>query len=273
MRFAVWKEPALDFFARGLKTLSEKFDLELIREDRRKCRDLLVLGEVDVALVPTLSAFTENEFFELLPAVAISTWDFPFLKLHLKESLGSPIKSVAIDPFFAQEAIVARILLKEHYDATPSFHPHADLSPDILLRTDDDAALIMSSSYGEEVSASDGFDIGRDWFELTHYPMVWGLFATRKGEAASLAVQRLRDIAHFVEVFKGRWLEEEEIPDALKAFYSEGIRYRLDDMAIASLTAFQDFLYYDNVVEEIDPLVFYEVMQTMDDDEEEQPLL
>ena len=271
MRLAVWNESALDVFVRGIEALKDQLNLDVVRADRRKCRDLLVLGEVDVALLPTLSVFTESDLFDVLPAVAVSSWDFPFLKLYLKQGLDAPINSVAINPFYAQEALVARIILKEHYDKTPSFHPYPEGS-DVLRSTSDDAALVMSSTLEEQSGGDVALDLGRDWYELTHYPMVWGLFTTRRGEAESSYVKKLRETAHFTEIFKDRWLDESNYSPALDAFYREGIRYRLDDMAIASLTALQDFLYYTNVVDEIDPLVFYQVDEAIED-EEDQPLL
>lgn len=270
LRLAIWDEPALDFFARSIQDLADDRGLSVLRAARRQCRDAVLAGRVDVALVPSLTVFSDSEVFDVLPAVAFSSWDFPFARLLLKHPLGTPIRSVAIDPAYPQEALVAKIILKEHYDVTPSFHPYQDLTPDTLSRTDDDAALIVARSLDEALGP--GIDLGRDWFELTHYPMVWGVFVARSGEGADAYVQTLRDIARHTEAHAQRWVDEQDLPEVLQAAYREGLRYRLDDLAIASLTTLQDLLYYEKALDEIDPLVFYQVEDTVNDDED-RPLL
>ena len=268
MRIAVWDEPALDFFTRSAEEIAQHRPIQLVRMPRIGLRNQLIMGEVDVALVPTLTAYRDHELFEVLPAVAISSWDFPFLRLHLPQGLSKPIHTIAIDPSLAQEALISKIVLKEHYDIEPSFRPidAARGTPE----SETDGTLFLGT--GTDALQGQAFDLGRDWFELTHYPMVWGVFVARKGEASVAMVEALREIAGFTEVRTPQWLEESELPDTLQTFYKEGIRYRLDDLATAGLTTLQDYLYYNKAVEEMPPLPFYKVPDGEADDEM-QPLV
>lgn len=268
MNIALWNEPVSDHFARSAETLSQHLQVQVSRNHRRACRDQVVMGVADVALVPTLSVFKEPDLFDVLPAVALSSWQNPFLTLLLREHIGSKIKSVAIDPAFPQEALVAKILLKEHYNASPGFLPVADLADSAIESTDADAAVIVDTRLQDRSDLTGTIDMGQDWFELTHYPLVFGVFVMRKGEATSKAVGQLRDIARYSEHYKQEWLEEQVVSDTYRMFFGEGLRYRLDDLAVASLTAFQDFLYYNEAVEEMTPVPFFEVDEDQDDDDD-----
>lgn len=272
MNIALWNEPAIDYFARSAEALSEHLALEISRDSRRVCRDQLVTGMADVALVPTLSVFKEPDLYDVLPAVAFSSWQNPFLTLWLKKHMGPEVKSVAIDPAFPQEALVAKILLKEHYAASPGFLPVESLADTNFEASDADAVVLVDTKLQDRPDIPGAIDMGQDWFELTHYPLVFGVFVMRKGEATSEAVSQLRDIARYTEHYKQDWLEEEGPSDPYRRFFGEALRYRLDDLAVASLTAFQDFLYYNEAVEEMTPVPFFEV-DAHEDDENDVPLL
>lgn len=272
MRIAVWDDPALNFLARSANKLAERHSLTVFREARRPLRDMLVSGQVDVALLPTISVFRDAELFDVLPAVAISSWDFPFVNLQLRKGMGDSVDSIGIDPNLAQEALITKVILKEHYDLSPAFKPIG--GNDFSLDSHQDLDGILAISDGKTATSNAGLsiDLGRDWYELTHYPMVWGLFVMRTGDATGKAVSILRDIAAYAEVKREEWVEEMDLPAQLQHFYLEGIRYRLDDLATASLTSFQDYLYYNDAVEDMAPLPFYEV-EDGEADIEEGPLL
>lgn len=272
MNIALWNEPVIDYFARSAEALSQHLQVTVSRNTRRACRDQIVMGTVDVALVPTLSVFKEPDLFDVLPAVALSSWQNPFVTLLLRNQIGSEIESVAIDPAFPQEALVAKILLKEHYNASPGFLPVANLADTDIESTGADAAIIVDTKLKDRTDLAGRIDMGQDWFELTHYPLVFGVFVMRKGEATSKAVSQLRDIARYCEHYKQDWLKEQTLSDQYHTFFSEGLRYRLDDLAVASLTAFQDFLYYNEAVEEMIPVPFFEV-DAHEDDDDDVPLL
>ena len=269
---ALWDEAVLDYFSRAAFELSENIELNVVRAPRRECRDLVINGKADVGLVPTLDALKERELFDVASAVSISTWDNPFVKLLIKSEANGAIKSVAINPYFTQEAIIARILLKEHYNAEPVFHPTLNASIEELQQASVDASLLVYHDATDIAGQENMFDVGRDWFELTHYPMVWGVFVTNRGTAKDELIRTLRTIAQYSELYSQAWASESDLPEMYKAFYGDGIRYRMDDLAVAGLTSLQDYLYYNNALEDMGPLSFYELEQDEDDDDQT-PLL
>ena len=52
-----------------------------------------------------------------------------------------------------------------------------------------------------------------------------------------------------------------------------GLDPRLDDLAVAGLTEFRDYLYYYNITDEIPELPLYELPEDWEDDEEPGPFL
>ena len=51
----------------------------------------------------------------------------------------------------------------------------------------------------------------------------------------------------------------------MHTFYREDLRLRLDDLAMAGLTEFRDYLYYYNITEEIPELPLYELPEDWED--------
>lgn len=148
---------------------------------------LLRHGEADLAFVPTLSVLRDPDAFSVVPGVALVGGVATPVRLDVRSGLDA-IHRVGIDPRFAQEALLAQVVLKELYDAQPSFIP---IDPTGAEPADLDAVLRV----GEE--GGDGFslDLGREWFEMTTRPFVWALLAAPVGTITPDEARRLRDIA------------------------------------------------------------------------------
>ena len=266
MDVALWDEPSTELLAEGIASTGGAV---LHKMDRRACRDALLRGDVDIACLPTLTVFRDQALVDPLSVAALSSWNFPFARLELNQQLGSAIEAVVADPRYAQEILFAQILLKEHYNVRPAIQP---VPADKLLTFSGDgstARLLVNTDGGTDTASPTSLDLGQEWFELTHYPMVWGLFAARKGEGVTEQVRWLREVVREAEASRAdvaaQFLEHEP-------FFREHLRLRLDDLATASLTALHDFLYYFNIVEELTPLSFVMAGEEADDDDE-MPLL
>lgn len=271
MRLAIWNEPTAEFLVSGFLSGAVSSDVEIVRGSRSDCERWLRAGLVDVALVPALSVLRDTEAFDALPAVAFSTWDYPFARLVTREGLERPIGSLAVDPRFAQEALVARIILSEHYGAEPVLKPFEAPTPKELLAADVDAALIIGVDTPALQTSRYAMDLGQEWYELTNYPMVWGLFAVRKGEADERFARTLRDAVAASEEQRDLWVQTQETYPELHTFYLENLRVRLDDLATASLTKFCDYLYFYGVTEETPMLPLIDIAE--DEEDERRPLL
>lgn len=153
----------------------------------REGEKLLRAGQADLAFVPTLSVLRDPDAFAVIPGVALVGGAGTPVRLAVRSTLDA-IHRVGFDPRHTQEVLLAQVILKELYDAQPSFVPFeagADEPSDL------DAVLTVDEEPG------DGFvlDLGREWFEMTTRPFVWALLAAPAGNITPDEARRLRDIA------------------------------------------------------------------------------
>lgn len=256
MRIALWDLPPADLMASGFLsgTPADQFEVQRLRIP--ECERALKAGGVDVALLPTLSVLERPEDVDVVPAVALSTWKYPFARLVMDGGLGTAVGVVAYNPDFEQERRLCEIVLREHYRMEPEFLACEDAATEDLLRTDADARLLVGPDVPTLAAEGRMLDIGQEWFELAAYPMTWGLFAARKDDLDTTSIRAVRDAVLASEGRKDAWIREQEIPEALHAFYANELRFRLDDLCVAGLTEFRQYLFYHDVADDIRDIPF-----------------
>jgi predicted solute-binding protein len=259
MHLAVWDIPPAVFLASGFV---EADGVQVEYRPPSACRALLDEGQVDVALLPTTTVLTNVEAYDILPAVALSSWDYPYARLVLRKGFKG-VDTLALDPRYTQEAFVATVVLKEHYRATPEL-VGVQGSPEELLASDAAAVLLAgpeAASLPRSALSPDDviMDLGQEWYELVNYPMVWGLFATLKEQASPAQVRTLIRAAKRAEGRRQLWLQANETTPELAGFFQDSLRVRLDDLAVASLTELRHYLFYFGATPDIPdfPLVSF----------------
>ncbi|HYE94708.1 MAG TPA: MqnA/MqnD/SBP family protein [Rubricoccaceae bacterium] len=233
MRLFVWPVDA----ARALARAWAPAQVERVEGAPHEALAALLRGEVDLALVPTLDALRAADDLALVPGVGLVGGSSPAARLVVGGALDA-LQTVAFDPRLAQEALLTQVVLREHYDARPSFlpaDPAASLA-DLLTRAD--AALVRPDRVGE----TDGalvLDLGQEWLDLTARPMVWGLVAARAGALGAKEARALRAAAR------------RAVPPTEGAFV-------LDGYALGGLDAFADYLYAHGSLDDLPELPFVE---------------
>jgi len=149
-------------------------------------------GRVDLAFVPTLAVLRDPDAFSVVPGVALVGRAYRPAHLHLPEGLApfTPGRQprIGVHPLYAQEALLARVLLKEHYGSTPAFVPFEGEPP-----ADLDGVVLPPG--GPIPAEGVALDLGSEWFELTTRPMVWALLAAPVGGLDPEEARFLRDTA------------------------------------------------------------------------------
>lgn len=250
LRLAIWDLPPADFLAAGVASGAVSQAVVVERAAPAVCRRRLEEGAADVALVPTLHLLRDPGAFDLVPGAALSTWRYPFARLLMRSALQTPPATLAFDPVHEQEILVAAIVLKEHYGATPTLVPRPDTTRDALAAAPEDAVLLVGPEVPTLQADRLAMDLGQEWFELTHYPMPWGLFATRREAGREDVVRLVRALARTAEAQRGVWAQARETSPSLHAFYTDDLRVRFDDLVTAGLTAYVDYLFYLGVLSE-----------------------
>ena len=236
---ALWDDTFLRPFTDAF-TDSDMFDVIITTQER--CEQLALAGMVDVALMRSHMVFLHEDDLDVYGSSAISTWRFPYARLVLQAPIGTPVTSIQYRNNDQMHAIVSRIVLNEHYEFEPTFA----IAEDPSIDGDSTGAIITGESI---LSGTTILDLGQEWFELTGYPMVWGLFAVGKGSHTSEVAEELtRVVSRFKMENDETSLNSEDY--RLEEFYSGDIRVGYDDLVTASLTEFSQYLYFYNIVDE-----------------------
>lgn len=208
---------------------------------------LLRAGHADLAFVPTLAVLRDPDAFSVVPGLGLVGNAYASVKLGVYSRLDA-IRRVGFDPHFAQEALLAQVVLKELYDAQPVFVPvpsGEEEPPDL------DAVL----SVGAE-PPGDGFvlDLAQEWFEMTTRPMVWALLAAPVGTVTPEEARALRDEAL-----------QHHPPDSLGTTHDIG-GVTLAAYAHAGLDEWVNQLFYHRALDDL-PAIPFVLLQPPDEDE------
>lgn len=250
MRLAIWDMLAGTLLHETLMASEDAPPVDLQLMSPKACSDQLMRQQVDVALLPSLVVFTNPQAVDVLPTGAFSTWRYPYARVLLRHGL-KQIRSMAFDPEDNQEALIARIALREHYKKEPEFVPYEGATPETLIEAPEDASLLVGGNVPTLHTDALTLNLGEEWFELVNYPMVWGLFATRRDEATPRTVKLLRTLIETAEAHRPVWLQAHDMAPEMHAYVADDLRLRLDDLAIASLTEFRQYLHFYGVTSDI----------------------
>jgi predicted solute-binding protein len=190
MRLAVWPlEPA-----RALGAALAGHVSSVIEVEPWEAASSLAEGRCDLALVPTLEVLRTPASFDVVPSVALAGDTSPSLVLVVGTSLDR-VRTLAFDPRYAQEALLAALLLREHYGAEPTFaadDPAASLASRLEKH---DAALVQLALSHDLPPGAVALDLGTEWMDLTTRPFVWGLLVARGGELTGVDARKLAGAA------------------------------------------------------------------------------
>lgn len=177
-------------WAEGASAVTEWGTAPLYEAERR-----LRAGLADLAFVPALAVLRDPDAFSVVPGVGLVGGAGVPARLAVFSALDR-IRRVGFDPHFAQEALLAQVLLKELYDAQPVFVPlgggAVPADPSAGSGQALDAELRVG---GDAPEAGYVMDLAHEWFELTTRPFVWALLAAPVGTVEPHEAQRLRDAA------------------------------------------------------------------------------
>lgn len=175
-----------------------RFDLEF--RIPAECADRMAAGEADIGIIPSVE-LTRQEL-EVIPGAGIACHG-PVRSILLVSRVPAPeIRRLAADSSSRTSVELARILLARRFGAEPEVVSHApDLDPMLQIA---DAALIIGDPAlridPEELASRTAFhvyDLGAEWVEMTGLPMVFAVWAGRKGVVTPEVAQAFRDSCRY----------------------------------------------------------------------------
>jgi chorismate dehydratase len=159
-----------------------------------ECADRLASGEADLGIVPSFELAKQD--LEIAPGAGIAC-DGPVRSILLVSTRpAAEIRTVAADSSSRTSVQLARIILERRYGAAPEMAPHL---PDLAsMLGAADAALVIgdpalridpAKPLGDAAGAPHVYDLGAEWVEMTGLPMVFAVWAGRKGAVTPEVVE------------------------------------------------------------------------------------
>jgi len=247
MRLAVWPVDSARALGHVLGDALRQLDdaVELVEVEPYEARKALVGEHVDLALVPSLDLLRDAEGLEVLPGPALVGEASPMLQLVVGVPLDQ-ITTIGFDPRYGQEALLAQLVLREHYGVEPVFRlvePGTELAD--ALATHGTVLAPVTDALPEGAVS---LDLAREWTDLTLRPFVWGLFAARTDTLSLDVVRQLGDAVQSVGPLDALFV------DGVAAF-----QLTLNGCAIDELDEFTEHLFATGTLAEIPGLPFVEL--------------
>jgi len=180
-------------------------DARLILDVPSRLADQLNRGELDVALIPSVEAFSDPDYQIVSDACVATRGNVLSVKLYSRLPPGE-IRTLALDQGSRTSAALTRIMLAERFGVEPELRklPLGKTVAD----TDADAILLIGDRAIEPPAETfhTTWDLGQEWLQWTGLPFVFAMWVTRAGtdlgrvEAAlglarDLGLARIDDIA------------------------------------------------------------------------------
>ena len=173
------------------------------------------------------------------------------------------IETLAVDPAFATEAILAKIIFSEEFDANPQIVPVSG-SVEQMLAHADAALLVGDAALRESAYRPDALDLTESWVQMTELPFLHGFWCAREEDLSQEVVEALRGGKRSDEesltAIAGRAAREKRFPglsnDTLRE-HLEGFSYDLSGDAIDGMREFLRFAYYHGVLPDVPEIHVY----------------
>jgi predicted solute-binding protein len=156
----------------------DRFDLEFrLPSD---CADQLASGAADIGIVPSFELTRQD--LEIIPGAGIACHGAVRSILLISSRPAAGIRSLALDSSSRTSVELARVLLARRYGVVPRCVSHApDL--DAMMRIADAALIIGDPALRVDAASLPWhvYDLGAEWVAMTGLPMVFAVWAARKG--------------------------------------------------------------------------------------------
>jgi chorismate dehydratase len=147
------------------------------------CADQLASGAADIGIVPCFELTKQD--LEIIPGAGIACHGAVRSILLISKRPANEIRTLAADISSRTSVQLARVLLEHRFGATPQTTPHP---PDLnaMLRAADAALIIGDPALHIDPMTLPWhvYDLGAEWLELTGLPMVFAVWAGRRGVVA-----------------------------------------------------------------------------------------
>lgn len=160
------------------------------------CADQMATGEADIGIVPSFELTRQD--LEIIPGTGIACHQAVRSILLISSRPAGEIRTLAADSSSRTSVQLARIVLERKFGARVETTPHP---PDLeaMLQNADAALIIGDPALRIEPAALPYrvYDLGAEWVEMTGLPMVFAVWAARRGVVTEEVAAAFRESCAF----------------------------------------------------------------------------
>jgi predicted solute-binding protein len=212
-----------------------------------ECADRLGRGETDVGIVPAVEA--DRLGLTIIPGTGIACRGAVRSILLFSKVPFGQIRTLAADSSSRTSVQLARVVLARRYGAEPRLLSHApDLEPMLAIA---DAALIIGDPalrLDPEQIPYACIDLGAEWCDMTGYPMVFAVWAARRGFDASglapaFAASCRFGLEHIHEIAARECGPRRMSPELAREYFEKNVVLELGDREIQGMRLFLEAVH------------------------------
>jgi predicted solute-binding protein len=220
-----------------------RFDLEFRLP--AECADQLAAGAADVGIIPSYELTRQD--LEIISGAGIACHGAVRSILLISSRPASQIRSLALDSSSRTSVELVRVLMERRYGATPRYiSHHPDM--DAMLRVAD-AALIIGDPALRIDSVSRPwyvYDLGAEWVEMTGLPMVFAVWAGRKGVVTPELVTAFQEscrygLVHMEEIVAAESAARGFAPELVREYLTRHIVHELGPRDYQGMELFLEY--------------------------------
>jgi chorismate dehydratase len=209
------------------------------------CADQLASGDADIGIVPSFELTRQD--LEIIPGTGIACHGAVRTILLISKCPANEIRTLAADTSSRTSVELARVILEHRFGATPATTRHAP-DVDAMLRTADAALIIGDPALHIDPIALPWhvYDLGAEWLELTGLPMVFAVWAGRKGVvtpemAGIFSASYCYGRAHMDEIVASESAARGFKPGVVREYLTHYIVHQLGDREYEGMRLFLEY--------------------------------
>jgi predicted solute-binding protein len=207
-----------------------------------ECADRLASGAADIGIIPSFELTRQD--LEVIPGAGIACHGAVRSILLISSRPAAEIRTLAADTSSRTSVELARVVLERKFGAAPVILRHPpDL--DAMLRQADAALIIGDPALRIEPARLPHhvYDLGAEWVELTDLPMVFAVWAGRRGvvnqDVASVFLDSCRyGRERLDEIVASEAAERRFAPELVREYLTHRIVHELGHREYAGMELF-----------------------------------
>ena len=246
-----------------LKEKQEPLGVTLITGSPANLAERLRVGELDLAMIPSIEYLRDSGQYRLLPGIAVASRGPVDTVLFASNLPLREVRSVALDVRSRTSAALLQVLFGETFPSDV-FLESADPDPKAMLVKHDAALIIGDPAFGlrADFPNLEIYDLSEQWFEQTGKTFVHAVVAVRDGieldqaflttvqEAKNEGLSRVKDIAQIESERSGMTYE------TCLDYLSNKIIYDLGSEELMGLEHFRDTCFEKGMLDRKDTIEF-----------------